>query len=169
MQAFTRLTSLKKLRLDSCGQLRCHPDVSGGLMRQLDDISLRQCRLGNLGCLDIFLGLRTLRVIALSPCPEMTVRLHGFASACNLVSCVHSQLLPGILAVCATSASTCTWPVYIASESSSVLCRWQAISQVATPGLCTMLGRLCGLSATTSLDTRRTLAKHRPPQECVDP
>ena len=64
LQAFTRLTSLKKLRLDSCGQLRCHPDVSGGLMRQLDDISLRQCRLGNLGCLDVFLGLRTLRVIA---------------------------------------------------------------------------------------------------------
>ena len=50
------LTSLKKLRLDSCGQLRCHPDVSRGLMRQLDDISLRQCRLGSLGCLDVSAG-----------------------------------------------------------------------------------------------------------------
>ncbi len=64
VQAFTQLTSLKKLRLDSCGQLRCHPDVSRGLMRQLDDISLRQCRLGSLGCLDVLLGLRTLRVSA---------------------------------------------------------------------------------------------------------
>ena len=33
-------------------------------MRQLDDISLRQCRLGSLGCLDVLLGLRTLRVSA---------------------------------------------------------------------------------------------------------
>lgn len=64
-QAFTRLTSLKKLRLDSCGQLRCHAVVAGGALRALDDISLRQCRLGSQGCLDVLLGLPTLRVSAL--------------------------------------------------------------------------------------------------------
>ena len=61
-QAFTRLTSLKKLRLDSCGRVRCHPDLASSTLRQLDDVSLRQCRLGNLGCLDILLGLPKLRV-----------------------------------------------------------------------------------------------------------
>ena len=62
MQAFTRLTSLKKLRLDSCGRVWCHPDLARGMLRQLDDISLRQCRLSNMGCLDILLGLPKLRV-----------------------------------------------------------------------------------------------------------
>lgn len=62
MQAFTRLSSLKKLRLDSCGRVRCHPDLASGMLRQLDDVSLRQCRLGNMGCLDVLLGLPKLRV-----------------------------------------------------------------------------------------------------------
>ena len=62
MQAFTQLSSLKKLRLDSCGRVRCHPDLASGMLGQLDDISLRQCRLGNMGCLDILLGLPKLRV-----------------------------------------------------------------------------------------------------------
>ena len=62
MQAFTRLSSLKKLRLDSCGRVWCHPDLARGALRQLDDISLRQCRLSNMGCLDILLGLPKLRV-----------------------------------------------------------------------------------------------------------
>lgn len=62
MQDFTSLTSLKKLRLDSCGKLRCHPDVASAMLRQLGDISLRQCRLSNVGCLDVLLGLPSLRV-----------------------------------------------------------------------------------------------------------
>ena len=67
MQGFTSLTSLKKLRLDSCGKLRCHPDVASTMLRQLDDVSLRQCRLGNAGCLDVLLGLPSLRVSPLGP------------------------------------------------------------------------------------------------------
>jgi len=76
-QAFTTLTSLKKLRLDSCGKLQCHPDVAGGMLKQLEDVSLRQCRLGNLGCLDVLMGLPTLRVLPasvswwLSRCPAV--------------------------------------------------------------------------------------------------
>ncbi len=62
VQDFTNLTSLKKLRLDSCGKLRCHSDLAGTMLKQLRDISLRQCRLGNTGCLDILLGLPSLRV-----------------------------------------------------------------------------------------------------------
>ncbi|CAK0782533.1 hypothetical protein CVIRNUC_005751 [Coccomyxa viridis] len=67
-QAFTRLTSLKKLRLDSCGRVRCHPDLASGMLRQLDDVSLRQCRLGNMGCLDVLLGLPKLRELRIEDC-----------------------------------------------------------------------------------------------------
>ena len=47
------------------------------MLKQLEDVSLRQCRLGNLGCLDVLMGLPTLRVLPasvswwLSRCPAV--------------------------------------------------------------------------------------------------
>ena len=67
VQEFMGLTSLQKLRLDSCGAL----ELPGSLaqLQHLSSVSLRQCRLDGIGCLNHLLSMPTLEVTPLS-CPS---------------------------------------------------------------------------------------------------
>ncbi len=60
VQEFMGLTSLEKLRLDSCGALEL--PGSFAQLRGLGSVSLRQCRLDAMGCLDQLLSMPSLEV-----------------------------------------------------------------------------------------------------------
>lgn len=72
MQEVMGLVSLQKLRLDSCGSL----ELPGSLaqLRRLDSVSLRQCHLDSMNCLDRLLSLPSLDV-----CPNVPARTPLFA------------------------------------------------------------------------------------------
>ncbi|BDA45432.1 probable leucine-rich repeat protein soc-2 [Coccomyxa sp. Obi] len=65
-EEFMGLVSLQKLRLDSCGSL----ELPGSLaqLRRLDSVSLRQCHLDSINCLDRLLSIPSLDEVRIEDC-----------------------------------------------------------------------------------------------------
>lgn len=63
LQEFAQLAALQKLRLDSCGALELPGSLAA--LRRLESVSLRQCRLHAIGCLNHLLCIPSLEVPAL--------------------------------------------------------------------------------------------------------